>query len=365
MNTTLHLTLSAIKMFARNKQALFFTIFMPVIIMGVFGLIGFDKVPKIELGVVTQNPSVQTQQFVEQLKQISAFDVTTGSEPEEREALSTGDRALVLLIPDELIPTGQGQPQRQTITVLKNVGQEQQAQTAISIVSQILDKTTISIAQAPELFALDVQSINARNVRYIDFLLPGIVALAVMQMAVFSVAFVFVDYKEKGILKRLLATPLKPYQFVTANVVTRLLVAIMQSAILIAIGVLIFKSHIVGSYWLILPSVIVGGAMFLGLGFTISGLAKTVEAVPAIANLIVFPMLFLGGTFFPLDTMPSWLQGIVQFLPLTYFSHALREVMANGSGFDAIKTDLLWMTGWAVVLIILANVTFKFEERRV
>lgn len=362
--TTPKLTISAIRMFVRNKQALFFTLFMPTIIMTIFGLIGFDKVPKSDVGIVVDQPSAATQQFIDQLKQVPAFEVKMEGDAAEREALNKGDRAVVLIIPNDLVPFGAGKPTTQTVTVLKNISQEQQAATAVSIISQILDKTTLTISKAPELFKLDVQSVNSRNVRYIDFLLPGIVALSIMQMAVFSVAFVFVDYKEKGILKRLLATPMKPYQFVTANVVTRLLVAIAQSAILIAIGIFAFHSHVIGSYFLVLLSVVLGAIMFLGLGFTISGIAKTVEAVPAIANLIVFPMLFLGGTFFPITTMPGWLQSIVQFLPLTYLSHALREVMANGAGFSAIQHDLLWMLGWAVVLVVLATFTFRFEERR-
>ncbi|MBI3956942.1 MAG: ABC transporter permease [Candidatus Kerfeldbacteria bacterium] len=367
MNTTLKLTGASIKMFARNRQALFFTLFMPVIIMTIFGLIGFDRVPKINVGIVVANPTPATESFLETITKIEAFSVTRGSQTDERTALEKGDRAVVLLLPDALLPAADARaaPQKQIITVLKNVGNEQQAQAALSIVQQILDKTTIAAAQAPELFALDIQSVNARNVRYIEFLLPGIVALSIMQMAVFSVAFVFVDYKEKGILKRLLATPMKPQQFVTANVITRLIVALVQSSILIVLGVLLYKAHVIGSIWLLAPIIILGAVMFLGLGFTISGMAKTVDAVPAIANLIVFPMLFLGGTFFPLESMPGWLQNIVQYLPLTYLSDALRGVMANGESFRDITNDLLFMTAWSIVLVALAVFTFRLEERRV
>ncbi len=367
MKTTPTLTLSAIKMFVRNRQALFFTLFIPVVIMTIFGLIGFDNVPKIDVGLVSDNPTPATQQFINQIKQVSAFTVQTGPEPDERAALAKGERALVLLIPSDLIPApdAKAPPSTKTITALTNVGEQQQSQTALSIVSQMLDKTTLVLTQAPTLFELKTEEISARNLKYIDFLLPGIVAMAIMQMAVFSVAFVFVDYKEKGILKRLLATPMKPYQFVTANVITRLLVALAQSAVLIALGVWLYHSHVYGSYWLVLLISTLGGIMFLGLGFTISGIAKTVDAVPAIANLIVFPMLFLGGVFFPTDAMPIWLQHIVQYLPLSYFSNALREVMANGAGFSVIAYDVYWMAGWAAVLVVLAMLTFRLEERRV
>jgi len=366
MKTLRKLTIAAIKMFLRNRQALFFTLFMPIIIMTIFGLIGFDKVAQINVGVaLNAPPTVGTQQFVDQLKNISAFDLNFGTEQEQRKALEAGDRSVVFLIPSDFISNNPAAAGTKMITILQNAGQVQQAQTATSILSQIIDKAELSITRAPNMFALDVQNVNSKNLKYFDFLLPGVVALAIMQMSVFSVAFVFADYKEKGVLKRLLATPMKPYQFVTANVITRLIVAVVQAAILIAVGVLLYHAHVVGSYLLILLTTILGGVMFLGLGFTISGIAGTVESVPAIANLVVFPMLFLGGTFFPITSMPVWLQHIVKYLPLTYLSGSLRDVMTKGATFSDIQSNLLWMLAWSVVLIFLANLTFRFEERRV
>lgn len=355
-------------MFIRNRQAVFFTLFVPMIIMSVFGVIGFDRVPKISVGIVSASPTPPTQEFIGRLKEISAFEIREGNEKAERQALAQGERAVLFFIPDALIPSLDGSertaPAKQTIHALKNVGEQQQAQTAITILSQLLDKTTLAIANVPALFDIQSEEVNARNLKYIDFLLPGVVALAVMQMSTFSVAFLFVDYKEKGILKRLLATPMKPYQFIIANIITRLIAALAQTIILVAMGILIFHSQVVGSYPLMLLIAALGGMMFLGLGFTISGIAKTVDAVPAIANLIVFPMMFLGGVFFPTDSMPDWLQRVVHYLPLTYFSHALREVMARGAHFSQISTDLYGMVVWAVALLILANISFSFEEKR-
>lgn len=364
MYTLRTLTKSALKMFVRNRQSLFFTLFMPIIIMAVFGLVGLDRTQKINIGVaITAPPTAGTQEFVDQLKGISAFNVKMGTEAELRQSIENGDLSSVFILPYDLIPNSASISQK-TVTILQNPGQIQQSQTSVSVLKEILDKTNLVITKAPNLFNLVTQDVNARNLKYFDFLLPGVVALAVMQMAVFSVAFVFADYKEKGILKRLLATPMKPYQFVTANVVTRLLVAVVQAAILIAVGILLFKAHMLGSYFLALLIVVLGAIMFLGLGFTISGLANTVEAVPAIANLIVFPMLFLGGTFFPISSMPDWLQHIVKYLPLTYFSTSLRDVMTKSATFSDVQSSLLWMLGWSVVLIFLANLTFRFEGRR-
>ncbi len=366
MNTTATLTKSTLKMFVRNKQSLFFALFMPLVIMLIFGFVGFDRVPKIDVGVVTSSPSQSTSQFIAQLNSISAFSIYTGSESEERDQLNKGKRSIVLVIPDQLMPdpTAKGVPQKQTIKALTNVGEMQQVSTALSILSQMLDKTALQITKAPQFFDIQTEAINSKNQKYIDFLLPGIIAMSIMQMSIFSVAFVFTDYKEKGILKRLLATPMRPRQFVTANVITRLMLALVQTGILIAVGIIAFHSHVLGSPLLILLISFLGGIMFLGLGFTISGIAKTVDAVPAIANLIAFPMLFLSGVFFPTDAMPNWLQHVVNFLPLTHFANAMRDVMANGAGISGIATDLYWILGWAIVLIVLANFTFGFEEKR-
>lgn len=361
MSTTIPLTITALKMFLRNRQALFFTLFTPLMIMLIFGAIGFNTAPKIDLGIVADAPDQATQTLIGQLKQIPTFTITAGTESDERAALTNGDRAAVLLLPSQLYPA---MGSTQSVTVLINEGQQQQAAAAVDILTQLFDKLTFATLHAPTIFQVQTQTINANNLRYIDFLLPGIVALAIMQMSIFSVAFVFADYREKGILKRLLATPMRPYQFVAANVFTRLLVAIAQAAILIAVGVLLFQSKVVGSYWLILLITFLGAIMFLGMGFTISGLAKTVESVPAIANLVVFPMLFLGGTFFPISSMPGWLQIVAKYLPLTHFSDAMRQVMTKGAGVTAIGSDLIWMAAWAIVLVVLAQWTFSFETGR-
>src|SRR3989338_9231591 len=109
MKTIYKLTISAIKMFARNRQALFFTIFMPIILMSVFGLIGFDKVPKIDVGIaLNAPPNEPTKQILAGLREVPAFEVHEGTEYDERKAIETGDRAVVFLMPYDLIPESPG-----------------------------------------------------------------------------------------------------------------------------------------------------------------------------------------------------------------------------------------------------------------
>ncbi len=362
MYTISTLTKSSLKMFLRNKQALYFTLFFPLILMIVFGFIGFDKPPSFDVGLVTEKPTEQTQQFIDQLKEFPTFKIHEGTKEAELAALDQGNRAAVLKIPDDFISgTEVGKPT--TITAYTNEGQAVQAQTVVSILNQYLNQATLMYAHVHPYFTVEQKAVNAKNLRYIDFLVPGLIAMSIMQMAIFSVAFLFAQLKEKGVLKRLMATPMRPFQFVTANAITRLVVAVGQGIVFIIAATLLFHTHIIGAYWLVLLCIILGSLTFLGLGFVVSGLAKTVESVPAFANLVAFPMLFLGGVFFQISSMPHWLQYIAKVLPLTFFSTSLREVMTKGAGIWDIKWDIAGMLVWGVALIVLATITFSFQEK--
>jgi ABC-2 type transport system permease protein len=360
INTTWELTKASLRMFVRNSQAFFFTLVFPLILIGLLGLIGFDRAPQFDVGLVVQNPNPETNQLVEQIKTFPTFKISQGTLEDELAALADDNRSVVLEIPSDLL--SQSFIPR-TIKAHINEGQQSQAQTTISVLNQVIDKAILTRAGVPHIITVEQQVVDSHDLKYIDFLLPGIVAMSIMQMSVFSVAFVFVQAKEKGILKRLFATPMKPSQFLTANVITRLIVSVVQAAILIAVGVLLLNAHVLGSYLLVLLIIILGVLMFLGLGFIISGIAKTFDSVPVFANLVVFPMLFLGGVFFPIDNMPNWLQNIAKFLPLTFFSNALREVMTKDAGLGAIKNDIFAMIIWSALLLAIATFVFRFQER--
>lgn len=355
MYTTYKLTVAAAKMFVRSRQALFFTLLFPIVIMLIFGYVGFDKPQKTDIGIVTGAPSAATQALVDQIKQFPTFTIHEGTLDEEKQALTDGDRSVVLEVPDDVRST--------PITEYINEGKQAEAQGVQAVLTQFATQGALQAAHVQPLFAVEPQIVNSHNLRYIDFLIPGLIALSVMQMSVFSVAFVFVQYKEKGVLKRLLATPMRPWQFIVANIIVRLTVAVVQTAIFIGMGLALFHVHMLGSWLLLALSVVLGAIMFLGLGFTLSGLAKTVDSVPVFANLVVFPMMFLGGTFFPVSNMPAWLQFIAKLLPLTFFSGAVRAVMTTGAGFWDIKWDLLGLVVWGAILITLATVTFSFQEK--
>jgi len=363
MYCTYMLTIASLKMFLRNRQALFFTLFFPLLILLIFGVMNFDSQPKMNVGLVTHDPDAPTARLVEQIRGLGDLTIHNGQLESELAELNRGNRAAVIEIPDHLL-SASGDDSA-TLRAYTSSSEPMLGQAVLATLDKLDTTWSLAAAHARPVFAIDPRTVQVRQFRYIEFLLPGIIAMAVMQMSVFSVAHVFAHYREKGILKRLLATPMRPWQFVTANVITRLLVALAQTAIFIIVGTKMFHIHVAGSYWLLTLAVILGAVMFLGLGFSVSGIARTTESVPVIANLVVFPMLFIGNVFFSVGSMPGWLTAIANNLPLTFFSTAVRAIMNDGAGPADIARDLIGMSIWAAILLTLATVTFRFQERQI
>jgi len=204
------------------------------------------------------------------------------------------------------------------------------------------------------------ESVQSRDLGYIDFLVPGIVGMTVMQLGLFGVAFGFVHLKRTGALRRLFATPTSPAYFLGAQVASRLIICVVQVAILLGIGIW-FGLQMFGDYATLALVVLLAAIIFLAVGFAIAGWAKNEDQAAPVANLISLPMMFLSGVFFPRDAMPDFLANITQFMPLTYVNQALRAVVNEGAGLASLGPELLGMGVWAVITFVLAVRMFRWE----
>jgi ABC-2 type transport system permease protein len=204
-------------------------------------------------------------------------------------------------------------------------------------------------------------NVNTRNVTTLDFYLPSMIAYIVLLAGIQTVAIALVDLRERKVLRRFLATPLTALQILGGQIVGRAVVVALQVLVLIAVGLYVFKVHVVGSWMLASLAIVIGIACFVSIGFLLTGFTRTSEAARGIASAIGFPMMFLSGVFIPLDQLPTGLQGIVHVLPLTYLSDALHHVLNDGDGFRAIWADLAVMLGWAVACFAIAVRRFRWE----
>jgi ABC-2 type transport system permease protein len=354
----LALTLASMKMWFRDRQALFWSLFLPLMLMVIFGVLNFGSLGRIDLGIVDHADNAESQGLAAVLEGIEAFNISQGgTEASEDLALADGDRDLVVIVPGDFGPSDQPI----AVRVLYNEGQARETQVGQAILRQVLDELTFSLSDASRLFVIDPQPVNSRNLRFIDFLMPGIVAMAIMQMGLFSVAFAFVQLKKQGILRRLLATPVRPASFLLAQVFTRLVVSVLQTLVLIGVAVFFFDVQLAGNILVILLLALIGGAVFISMGFAISGWARSEEVAAPIANVIALPMMFLSGVFFPREAMPQVLQRVTDYLPLTYLADALRSVAIDGAALWSQGLNLAGLAVWLAISFGIAVKLFRWE----
>lgn len=362
IKTTGQVTKYSIRMFFRDKTAIFFSLFIPVLIMSIFGALNFGGSVSIKVGVVDESKTAISQSFVDSLKKVSAFKISEGSQEEELKKLKASDLNIVLVVPKNFSEVATGNyTQKPEIKTYFNASDDQtNTSVAYTIIQDVLDGFTHQITKTPLLFNVTKESVATNELKYINFIIPGVVAMSIMQMSIFGVVGAIVSWRERGILRRLLATPVRPGSILFGQVFTRLLISVAQVSLLILLGVLLFKLQVVGSYLLVLLLAIFGAIIFLSMGFAMSGVGSQ-NTVMALSNLIVMPQMFLSGVFFPRELLPQWLAKITSYLPLTYLADAMRQVINKGATFMDIRTDLIGLAVWGIIAFAISTKVFRWE----
>jgi ABC-2 type transport system permease protein len=356
------LTIASIKMYFRNRTAIFFSLFFPIVFIVVFGLIFKNTSASFKIDLTNQSHTQLAAQFEDAIKKVPAFKIKDVSADQAADDLDKGNAELTVTIPAGFGEMQNGHLTPTAVTAHYNEAKPGNGQAAAQIVQQLAGGFNDAITHTPKVVTLESSGVKTKNLSYIDFLLPGMIGLSIMQIGIFSVAFAFVAYKTTGMLRRIQATPIHPGTFLTAQGITRLIVAVLQTALLATIGAAFFGFHLPPSTW---PSFIVlallGSAVFMAFGFAIAGWAKNEEQAQPVAQLIQFPMMFLSGTFFPRDGFPSLLQHITAVLPLTFLTDALRHVANDGASLWAVRGDILGLVAWGIAIGLLAIRVFSWE----
>lgn len=216
----------------------------------------------------------------------------------------------------------------------------------------------------PLLFLLFFGSLNRNNRvnghQFIDFFLPGMLGFSVVATALSNLAISLPIQRDQLILKRLRATPIPTMLFLAGKVLMATIVILAQSVVMLVVGFLFFDLTIPRSLVAVALWLIAGSMVFSAIGFALAGLIPTGDAAPAIVNAVYLPMVFLGGAFFPTDSMPRFLRLVAEVLPLTYF---IEEVRIAFDGSASLRTDavaLLVLAVWFVGSGLLAARTFRW-----
>ncbi len=221
-----------------------------------------------------------------------------------------------------------------------------------------LNKNTNQITAMKQSIKLQINKIYG-EIEYIDFLLPGILAMTMFMSSMLGLGNSIAGERERGELARLFMTPTSISSVITGKIISQVVREMIQALILILSAMIIFNAVINGSMALLLLVMLVSVLCFVGFGMMISATSKTQEDYIQIVMPIAMPMMFICGVFFPKETMPWLLQKISYFLPLTYADDAFRAVMLQGAGIGSIAWDLLVLLLFTAVFFVVGVVRFN------
>ncbi|MGD0715541.1 MAG: ABC transporter permease [Gaiellaceae bacterium] len=333
-----------LRMLLRNKGALFFSLALPILFMVIFGLIFANAGnQKLDVGLAGSGPLAVA------LEHTNALAVHRLPLAAAEQKVKDGR------YPGSIVVKGRA------ATLYYSNTYAAQAAMLRGVVQGVADGVNLAATHQPALVAVDARSVDSSELRYIDFLVPGLLAMALSQSAVFGVAGTLVSWRERGIFRRLKVTPLPIAEFSVARVISHLLLALVQAAILLAVGWAFFGVHLGIDITALVPLVVAGALCFIAIGFLVGAVSRTQDAAAAIGNVITLPMVFLAGVFFPLTTAPGWLREVAKFLPLTYLANGLRDVAIRGHAIGSTLTDLAVLLGVTVAIGLISLRFFRWE----
>jgi ABC-2 type transport system permease protein len=207
-------------------------------------------------------------------------------------------------------------------------------------------------------------TVTGREYKYIDFILPGQLGFSLLSSGVFGTAFVFISLRLTLVIKRFFATPVKKYSIVLGEALARIVFSLLGALFIIMVGHFAFGFTLIHGFITVLNMLVlaaIGLIIFMGFGFTISGIAKNESTVPPLSNIITLPQFLLSGTFFSVTAFPTWLQYVSNALPLTHLNNAMRKVAFEGAGLGDVTHQLFILLIWGIAVYAVAVKTFKWE----
>lgn len=208
-------------------------------------------------------------------------------------------------------------------------------------------------------YALD--TVTGEGIRYVDWLVPGVIGMNMMFSCLFGVGFVIVRYRKNGVLKRLKATPIGAFNFILAQAASRLSIVLFTSIFVFTGTNIILHFLMLGSYLNLLLLVVLGSLCMISLGLVFASRIRNEELAGGILNLITFPMLAFSGVFYSLEGSPAILRTFGKIFPLTHFITAARKIMLDGANLAGIMNEVLILGGMTAVFLVIASLLFRWE----
>lgn len=353
------------KRYFRDRLAIFFTVIFPLIFLFVFGSLnsGNGNV-SFRVALINKSDSAYAQNFVKQAKKSGVFKIdeeaTTVDKAKELMVRSQLDAAIVL--PEDFgeVKTGQQIPSGEARVVYTQ--NNSQSGTALrSVLTSQFSQINSQLVDSQTPFSVKGEELKQKSLSAFDYTFAGLLGFSIIGMGIFGPVNIFPELKKMGILRRLSTTPLRVWEYFLSMMIGQLRVGAVSLTAMFIVAIAMFHLKIVGNWLELIAFLALGIISILGIGLALGGWAKNERQAAPLSNIIVFPMIFMSGTFFPRFLMPEWLQNISAFLPLTPVIDGVRLIATEGKHLWEIGPQIGLIGIWIIIIYLIAFKVFRWE----
>jgi ABC-type multidrug transport system permease subunit len=322
----------------------------------VFWVFGFPLLMAIGLGLAFRSKAPEPPRIA----------VTEAVTPETARALSTSKRLIterlsgsdaMRALARTKVDLVVDQPDPSKPIVLKLDTAQEKSLLARVITEDVLQRA----AGRQDALHVDEQAVSERGSRYVDFLLPGLIGLNLMGSSMWGIGFNLVLARKRKLLRRYAVTPMRRSHFLLSYFFSRSMFLVMELAVLIGFGKLIFGTQIQGSFSALIVASVLGAAAFAAIGFLIGARLSSTEVAGGWMNFVQLPMWLLSGSFFSYERFPEWLQLPIKFLPLTATNDSIRRIYNEAGSLSSIGFELAVLTAWSIIGFAVALKIFRWQ----
>ena len=348
--------------FFRDRLAIFFTVIFPLIFLFIFGAMSKGGDLSFKVAIINQSSSEFAQRYVSDAQNNKLFiineSLTTIDSAQEK--MKRGELDATIVLSPEFGAVVAGLPSGEA-RILYTANNELSAQTLISVMQAQFKEINSDIIATAEPFTVTAERSNELSLSRFDYTFAGLLGFSIIGLGIFGPVNVFPELKKQGILRRLHTTPLKVWQYFVSNVISQSVIGVLTLSVSFAVAITVFDLNVIGNWFELTAFIVLGIICIYGIGLAIGGWAKNERQAAPLSNIIVFPMIFLSGTFFPRFAMPEWLQSVSGYLPLTPIIDGIRLIATEGKSLGDILPQIGLVSIWIVVIYFIAFRVFRWE----
>jgi ABC-2 type transport system permease protein len=358
-----------LRRFLRDPIYLFFIFAFPLIFLFIFGTIfGNSDNINFNIALINNSETEFSKTFVEYFDSAdnTAFtvDTTIDDLDSAKLAMKRGAISSIIELPADFgavgttaalpLPSGQ-------LSVYYDEGSPQAGQTVASIVGGIVDGMNAEMTGVKPALTVQSVSTDTSGLSQFDYTFSGLLSYTLMIMGIYTLSQQFPSEKKTGALRRIKATPFRPWQLIVSSALVYLILTVLSAALMIAVGVFAFNFQMRGDWVVLAVFSIISALAMIGFGSIVAGAARNGNQATMASQLIAFPMMFLSGVFFPRYIMPDWLQNLTWWIPLTPVGDGIRYITTEGAGLVDVAPQLGLIGAWGLIAYIVAFKVFRWE----